>query len=214
MSEKAMTPLLPKNMTFIHLFYLLFNLILLKIDSKQCPGLSKCCFGYMWNATVQQCIPCKTGFVGLNCTRKCPYPTYGDECQKNCACTKDLCNFSTGCEIKFTTSLFDTSVSDMKSSQSDIEIHTVTDMIESMNYTRTETEGIISPKNRGVSNKKVYLILALVAVGIFILVLVIAHTFTRFCPKLHFLLGQRECKTPLDRYSFKGNNEHVYEEEF
>lgn len=41
------------------------------------------------------------GFSGLNCTRKCPFPTYGIRCQKLCKCNKDQCDVSTGCSSLF-----------------------------------------------------------------------------------------------------------------
>lgn len=38
------------------------------------------------------------GFTGENCSSSCPYPTYGNECQNLCNCSKDMCNVSTGCQ--------------------------------------------------------------------------------------------------------------------
>lgn len=40
---------------------------------------------------------CVTGYTGLNCTKKCPFPTYGKRCQNLCKCDKDQCDMSTGC---------------------------------------------------------------------------------------------------------------------
>lgn len=40
---------------------------------------------------------CMTGYTGLNCTKKCPFPTYGKRCQKLCKCDKDQCDMSSGC---------------------------------------------------------------------------------------------------------------------
>lgn len=37
------------------------------------------------------------GFNGINCTEKCPFPTYGNICQMLCKCNKDQCDVSTGC---------------------------------------------------------------------------------------------------------------------
>lgn len=37
------------------------------------------------------------GFNGINCTEKCPFPTYGNRCQMLCKCNKDQCDVSTGC---------------------------------------------------------------------------------------------------------------------
>lgn len=37
------------------------------------------------------------GYTGLNCTSKCPYPTYGRKCQAICNCSETLCDISGGC---------------------------------------------------------------------------------------------------------------------
>lgn len=37
------------------------------------------------------------GYIGLNCTTKCPYPWYGYRCQGYCDCSNDSCDISTGC---------------------------------------------------------------------------------------------------------------------
>lgn len=42
------------------------------------------------------------GFTGDNCSSRCPYPTYGRDCQELCNCSKDMCDVSTGCQ-SFTT---------------------------------------------------------------------------------------------------------------
>ena len=45
---------------------------------------------------------CGPGYVGPNCTIKCPYPTYGDGCQGFCVCDNKTCDISTGCIISTT----------------------------------------------------------------------------------------------------------------
>lgn len=44
---------------------------------------------------------CLSGYSGINCTKKCPFPTYGHRCQKLCKCNKEQCNVSTGCTLLF-----------------------------------------------------------------------------------------------------------------
>lgn len=46
---------------------------------------------------------CMPGYTGLNCTTKCPYPTYGERCQGYCDCSNNACDVSFGC-IEITTS--------------------------------------------------------------------------------------------------------------
>lgn len=43
-------------------------------------------------------LECMPGYTGLNCTTKCPYPTYGERCQRYCDCTNYTCDASLGCE--------------------------------------------------------------------------------------------------------------------
>lgn len=43
-------------------------------------------------------LECSTGYTGINCTEQCPFPTYGEICQKLCNCDSTLCDFSTGCK--------------------------------------------------------------------------------------------------------------------
>lgn len=45
------------------------------------------------------------GYFGLNCTNKCPYPSYGERCQGYCDCSNTTCNGSTGCGT-LTTGIF------------------------------------------------------------------------------------------------------------
>lgn len=48
---------------------------------------------------------CMPGYIGINCTSKCPYPTYGHGCQGFCDCNEVMCDVSNGCE-PITTGIF------------------------------------------------------------------------------------------------------------
>lgn len=37
------------------------------------------------------------GYTGLNCSAKCPYPSYGRKCQEICNCDPNQCDKSRGC---------------------------------------------------------------------------------------------------------------------
>lgn len=43
---------------------------------------------------------CAIGYQGNDCTNKCVYPTYGEDCQSICQCSDDDCHFSSGCVLK------------------------------------------------------------------------------------------------------------------
>ena len=40
---------------------------------------------------------CKPGFLGPNCTQRCPYPYYGHKYQGHCDCDRHKSHVSTGC---------------------------------------------------------------------------------------------------------------------
>lgn len=42
-------------------------------------------------------IDCLPGYIGMNCSSKCPFPTYGIKCQEICNCSKEQCDVATGC---------------------------------------------------------------------------------------------------------------------
>ncbi|XP_065926925.1 uncharacterized protein [Magallana gigas] len=45
----------------------------------------------------QRCIACPPGYIGINCSIECRFPSYGDHCQSECNCSKENCSVSTGC---------------------------------------------------------------------------------------------------------------------
>lgn len=83
------------NWTLLCLFFCLGrNHAVIPICSENFKG---CCLGYIWNSTINMCDKCISGYTGPNCTSICPYPTYGDNCQHICDCSKDECDYSSGC---------------------------------------------------------------------------------------------------------------------
>ncbi|XP_061192212.1 uncharacterized protein LOC133200430 [Saccostrea echinata] len=56
-----------------------------------------CCPDYYWNVESQTCKECLAGYGGINCSQACPYPYYGEKCQKECKCEKEWCDISRGC---------------------------------------------------------------------------------------------------------------------
>ncbi|XP_062587055.1 scavenger receptor class F member 2-like [Saccostrea cucullata] len=60
-------------------------------------GFKSCCPDFKWNIRSQQCEKCTPGYIGINCSSKCPFPFYGEDCQSKCDCQKDICDFSAGC---------------------------------------------------------------------------------------------------------------------
>ncbi|XP_062599378.1 uncharacterized protein LOC134260867 [Saccostrea cucullata] len=61
--------------------------------------MAGCCDGYQFSSEINDCIKCTDGFIGPNCVVSCPYPAYGFQCQKECECTEDFCNVTTGCPL-------------------------------------------------------------------------------------------------------------------
>ncbi|XP_062601838.1 multiple epidermal growth factor-like domains protein 10 isoform X1 [Saccostrea cucullata] len=63
-----------------------------------CTGYPNgCCPGFRWNNITEKCTECEAGFSGINCIRKCLYPSYGLKCKQKCACSNDSCDFISGC---------------------------------------------------------------------------------------------------------------------
>lgn len=42
-------------------------------------------------------IECVSGYIGVSCSLKCPYPSYGRKCQAICNWSEILCDISGGC---------------------------------------------------------------------------------------------------------------------
>nr|XP_034309477.1 multiple epidermal growth factor-like domains protein 11 [Crassostrea gigas] len=85
---------------FSTVFVLLINIlpsVFCNICGKVVGGSITCCVGYRWDNTKKECIPCALGFKGNNCGTQCNYPTYGQDCQMICSCSKKDCDFVFGC---------------------------------------------------------------------------------------------------------------------
>ncbi|XP_052683327.1 multiple epidermal growth factor-like domains protein 10 [Crassostrea angulata] len=61
-----------------------------------------CCPGFIWDHDLKKCKSCKAGFHGTDCKDKCPFPSYGLDCQSTCNCTDKECDHVKGCERKST----------------------------------------------------------------------------------------------------------------
>ena len=59
-------------------------------------SLTKTC-SFDW--CIVECMP---GYLGPNCTLSCPYPTYGEQCEGHCDCSKPSCDIATGCRAPIT----------------------------------------------------------------------------------------------------------------
>lgn len=47
---------------------------------------------------VDLCSECPSGYTGSQCHIPCRYPSFGYLCQFECNCSKQLCNFTKGCD--------------------------------------------------------------------------------------------------------------------
>lgn len=83
---------------YIILFYLFFMLNL-RYYLKSGWTIQKMAARTMWLCFVE----CPTGFTGFNCVYRCLYPFYGEDCFMMCACSKDTCDFVSGCKYTSTT---------------------------------------------------------------------------------------------------------------
>uniref|UniRef100_A0A8W8JDA5 TNFR-Cys domain-containing protein n=1 Tax=Magallana gigas TaxID=29159 RepID=A0A8W8JDA5_MAGGI len=68
-------------------------------ENRFCSGVHgrMCCDGFALNHSTGLCQKCPVGYYRLNCSEQCIYPTYGGNCQSECKCSRDKCDFVTGC---------------------------------------------------------------------------------------------------------------------
>uniref|UniRef100_A0A8W8MFM2 TNFR-Cys domain-containing protein n=1 Tax=Magallana gigas TaxID=29159 RepID=A0A8W8MFM2_MAGGI len=80
------------------ILFLTFNVFRLT-ENRFCSGVHgrMCCDGFALNHSTGLCQKCPVGYYRLNCSEQCIYPTYGGDCQSECKCSRDKCNFVTGC---------------------------------------------------------------------------------------------------------------------
>ncbi|XP_078316050.1 uncharacterized protein LOC144620138 [Crassostrea virginica] len=57
-----------------------------------------CCPGTKWDWDENNCAECEPGYFWINCTKICPYPTFGKSCAQTCSCTNTSCDFANGCK--------------------------------------------------------------------------------------------------------------------
>lgn len=62
-------------------------------------GTTTCCSGSYWSKEKSACEKCPLGYHSFNCSETCKFPTFGDDCQHICNCSKDLCSHNNGCKI-------------------------------------------------------------------------------------------------------------------
>lgn len=40
---------------------------------------------------------CNDGYKGVFCENRCPYPTFGSQCNERCQCSTEFCHHRSGC---------------------------------------------------------------------------------------------------------------------
>ncbi|XP_052682257.1 uncharacterized protein LOC128162880 [Crassostrea angulata] len=90
-----------KSVMICFAFVMLFQPVVLKSMRfcNEIDGTLACCTGYKLNPERNECILCDSGFRGNNCDAKCPYPTYGEDCQSECNCNITYCDHVNGCTV-------------------------------------------------------------------------------------------------------------------
>ncbi|XP_062573296.1 multiple epidermal growth factor-like domains protein 10 [Saccostrea cucullata] len=106
--------------SFLILLWILIDCPLSVLNMNNCHGNAHgCCDGYFWDRNA--CVKCPTGYTDKNCSEKCRYPSYGEECQLECQCNETECDYITGCiDVSTVTNLDKTS---MLNSKTDSSLH-------------------------------------------------------------------------------------------
>ncbi|XP_062586985.1 uncharacterized protein LOC134248585 isoform X2 [Saccostrea cucullata] len=85
--------ILPINSIVILILHSLFSLACQNGNEKGiCP-----CSGYFYDKDLKACKECLSGYMGQNCSRPCRYPGFGKQCQEECSCRAENCDFRNGC---------------------------------------------------------------------------------------------------------------------
>ncbi|XP_062586982.1 uncharacterized protein LOC134248584 [Saccostrea cucullata] len=86
-------------LTELCLAYLIVLCHIYKVSCRCQPNKEKmCCYGYFFDGMSNDCKECPLGYMGLNCSFPCRYPSYGYSCQNKCICPEEYCDISTGCK--------------------------------------------------------------------------------------------------------------------
>lgn len=96
------------------MFCLFFSILMLDLELVylSCEGRNgTCCYDFVWDTVQGKCLPCKLGYYGPNCSKKCPFPFYGYECTLQCNCNANDCDYVSGCKQSSTLKLTPTSTS-------------------------------------------------------------------------------------------------------
>ncbi|XP_048768793.2 multiple epidermal growth factor-like domains protein 10 [Ostrea edulis] len=89
-----------------YVFLLAITAHLTVTDKGPCTRFYKeCCPNTRWDPVAEACVVCSTGYFWINCSKPCPYPTYGERCLQNCSCDNETCDFMSGCTFRNVTGL-------------------------------------------------------------------------------------------------------------
>lgn len=88
-----------KNIVTFGIAYLTLFECFQTMPTRTCVGINgtSCCVGFKWDLTQEKCLPCGKGYRGTSCEDKCPFPSYGVDCQMICNCTDEDCDPANGC---------------------------------------------------------------------------------------------------------------------
>ncbi|XP_062571070.1 uncharacterized protein LOC134233090 [Saccostrea cucullata] len=78
------------------ILYVTFLVIIEGCQTEHKGGICTC-HGYFFDEKANICKECLAGYFGRNCLRRCRYPGYGEQCQGECLCTTEYCDYRSGC---------------------------------------------------------------------------------------------------------------------
>lgn len=139
-------------------------------------GTTTCCSGSFWSEEKSACEKCPLGYHSFNCSEICKFPTFGDDCQHICNCSKDLCSHINGCNL---------SKGNVNSSSN----HIINETTEKINQTtRLPVEKVSSigkaSEQPPVPYSILYIIITLVCIFVILFGLFVVIYFYKHCIKL------------------------------
>lgn len=117
---------------------------------------------------------CPIGFLANNCSISCRFPSYGLNCQKECNCTENICNFKDGCRQELTTYKIVANTIYTKNYTGNTSVHTWTNVKNIENPSREDIMTKSIDTNKRFSLHTVIVVLSIWA---FILLCIYVSTF-------------------------------------
>lgn len=81
-----------------------------------------CCPNTIWDTENSMCKDCAPGYFWMNCSKTCPFPQYGNSCNRSCPCNETECDFKDGCRKDSDNSTIESVIREVLGNMSDLSV--------------------------------------------------------------------------------------------